>query len=80
MDSLAGQVEQLVREPGLAVGCSARTGSCPCTVGLGPGGGISAPIQLWEGAHSQKGEEEIAGWLCQGGASAFWAVAQSSGA
>lgn len=37
---------------GVWIGCSARTGSCPCTVGLGPGGGISAPTQLWEEARS----------------------------
>lgn len=55
MHSLAGQVEQLARESGLATGCNPRTGRCPGTAHLGPGGGIAAPAQLWEGAHSPEG-------------------------
>lgn len=40
---------------GAWTGCSPRTGKCPDTGSLGPGGGFSAPARQWEGAHSPEG-------------------------
>lgn len=73
-------MEQLAREPGLAavpgLGSALTQGAWILV-----GGSLH---QLGSGKEhtAQKGEEGIAGWLCQGigGASASQAVAQSSGA